>query len=111
MSLENPSAGEEPIFDARERSHHIFKAKGAPHLQDELKETNAAEHHVSNLFDENETRFGGDRIDLATGKPIDNASSDPLDGLKVHDFAPIEEDDDEAARWLRENDPDLKKKP
>ena len=111
MSFENPNTNDEPVFDARERRHRIFKAEGAPHLHDELKETNAAEHHVSNLFDENETRFGGDRIDLATGKPIDNASSNTLDGLEVHDvLTPLEEEDDEAAKWLRENDPNLKKK-
>ncbi len=116
MSLEGPSRGNhdnrEPVFDAREKEHSIFTADGAAHLEDELKETNAGEHHVSNLFDENESRFGGDKMDLATGKPIDNSTSDPLDGLAIHDplsSALDDADDDDAARWLRENDPEYKK--
>ena len=117
MSLEGPSRhssseNHEPIFDSRETQHAIFSADDTPHLHDELREKNAGEHHVSNLFDENESRLGGERLDLATGKRIDTSTSDPLDGLEVHDATTLAVDDaagDAADKWLRENDPNYKK--
>jgi hypothetical protein len=67
--------------------------------------------HHDNLFDENETR-GGEHYDLSTGQPIDNSTDDELkqllaSGGYVSDGAPAAEldENDEAAKWLAENDP------
>lgn len=66
--------------------------------------------HDANLYDENEDR-AGERYDLATGKPIDNSGEIGLEKLPTADeidgAIDPETDDDEAARWLRENDPNL----
>jgi hypothetical protein len=66
--------------------------------------------HVNNLFDLNEDVYG-ETSDLATGRPIDNTGNDSIEeeltivepGSK--DALPVlEEEDDAAAKWLREND-------
>lgn len=100
-----------PIFDSRDDAHVPFEAHGSEALKDELQEAASAEHHNSNLFDQDEDR-SGEKIDLATGKKIDNSTDHGLDNLSVHHDVPVreqEDEDDAAARWLRENDPDLKK--
>ena len=74
--------------------------------------------HFNNLYDENEDR-AGQEIDESTGKKIMN--SPPVEGadeklrLIVNNsrsedvLGALPEDDDAAAKWLRDNDPDLKK--
>jgi hypothetical protein len=106
--MESP---EKPIFDSREDAHVPFEAHGSEALEAELKEAAAGEHHNSNLFDLDETLHGGEKTDLANGKRIDNSTDHGLDNLTVHDDIPSDTKDDEddaAARWLRENDPKLK---
>lgn len=100
-----------PIFDSRDDDHVPFNAHGSEALKDELKETSAGEHHFSNLFDQDEDR-AGEKTDLATGRPIDNSTDHGIDQLSVHHDIPAEvkdDEDDAAARWLRENDPNHKK--
>jgi hypothetical protein len=77
-----------------------------------------AGHHFENLHDENEDR-AGEKVNLATGKPIKN--SGPLEsadmrlsvvkrGKENEDvLGKVEEEEDAAAKWLRENDPDYRK--
>lgn len=66
-------------------------------------------NHQNNLYDQNEDA-SGELLDLATGKPIDNSGDEAADlhlDTVVHgasDALPdLEEEDDEAARWLREH--------
>jgi len=70
--------------------------------------------HNDNLHDEDETRAGGERTDLATGENIDNSTFTELDGLTITD-SPERPDkglaelrravagDAAASRWLREH--------
>jgi hypothetical protein len=69
--------------------------------------------HDSTLYDQDEDR-SGERVDLATGVPIDNSTEVPGTAA-IHsefehgggtDALPSEAgfEDDAAARWLREND-------
>lgn len=101
--MESP---EKPIFDSRDDDHSIFKAHGSEALEAERKETDAGEHHNSNLFDQNEDR-AGEKIDLATGRPIDNSTDHGLEHLSVHDDLPHLKDDEDkdspGEKWLREN--------
>jgi hypothetical protein len=105
--MESP---EKPIFDSREDDHIHFEDHGSEALKAEIKETAAGEHHFSNLYDQDEDRAGA-KVDELDGKPIDNSTDHGLNNLTVHDDIPSEKKDDEddaAARWLRENDPKLK---
>lgn len=84
---------------------------GETRLVEEERESKEGHLHADNLFDENED-FAGEKVDLATGKPIDNstATSEHIDGIVTRkaDQAPIGkvvEAEDAAERWLRENDP------
>jgi|GEM_PF-6845115 len=108
--MESP---ERPIFDSREEGNTPFETdKDAEALSDELKEAKAGEHHNSNLFDQNEDR-AGEKTDLATGKPIDNSTDLGFEHLTIREGNPEEsetEENDAAAQWLRENDPEKKKR-
>jgi hypothetical protein len=69
--------------------------------------------HNTGLYDLDEDK-SGEKVDLATGKPIDNSSSDPgaqklyaVNGGKrpkgYNDaLPPIKDEDDAAAKFLRE---------
>ena len=61
------------------------------------------------LYDEDQDR-AGERTDLATGKPIDNstftATEDLIEVAESELNETKEEMDDEADKWLKENDPD-----
>jgi hypothetical protein len=107
--MESPS--DKPIFDSREDAHTPFDAEGSEALEAELNETKAGEHHNSNLFDQDEDR-AGEKVDLATGTPIDNSTDHGLGGLTIHQTPHVESDDknDAAAKWLRENDPEKKQR-
>lgn len=65
--------------------------------------------HDADLYDQDEDG-SGEKVDLVTGKPIDNSTQTGLEDLRVvndtHDKD--EHRNDAAAKWLRENDPDLK---
>ena len=68
-------------------------------------------NHSENLYDQNEDA-AGERVDLATGKPFDNNGletiQDQLSEVKNggRDALPdLPEEEDAAAAWLRENDP------
>lgn len=85
---------------------------GNQKARDELREAGLG-NHFDNLFDVNEDR-AGERYDLSTGKPIDNSTAaapgDELTPIERHAADPsqdalgsIDEPEDEAARWLREN--------
>ncbi len=106
--MESPQ-GDRPIFGSREEVTP-FRPEGSEVLEAELAETRAGEHHFSNLFDQDEDR-AGEKTDLATGQPIDNSTDLGLEHLTIHDLPPHSDDDsdDEAARWLRANDPNYKK--
>ncbi len=65
------------------------------------------ESHNTDLFDLNEGP-GGERADLATGKPIDNSKSPVLlsrreAGEMEGSLDEIEDTDKEGEKWLREN--------
>ncbi len=73
---------------------------------------NLEKSHVSDLFDSEEDIFG-ERADPVTGELIDNTRDTSADealrvvtpGNNTEDALPsLGEDDDEAARWLREHD-------
>jgi hypothetical protein len=77
-----------------------------------LDDEKDAAHHDSNLYDQNESR-AGERIDLATGKPINNDGNDPAAAdhtLRIVEpgvsdvLPPIKEENDQGLKWLREND-------
>lgn len=67
--------------------------------------------HTENLYDQNEGA-GGEVLDLRTGKPIDNSTTNDADlvqkrgGHIVNSDAPVpsDEDNDAAAQWLAEHD-------
>ncbi len=75
--------------------------------------------HTSNLFDEDED-FAGQKVDEGTGERIDNSTAriEDLDRLDVLDGDVLQKpsdydkaiEEDEAAKWLAEHDPKLKKK-
>ncbi len=69
--------------------------------------------HFNDLYDENEDR-SGERVDLATGKRIDNSSPSaaidkldrivaPPEGNSEDALGALPKEDDAAARWLREH--------
>ena len=70
-----------------------------------------AGHHTEDLFDQDEDA-AGEKVNLATGKPIENSKSRLPDDIRVREVAqegdimgPVEKDEDEAEKWLRKNDP------
>ena len=78
----------------------------------EKRHLNMGKIHFEGLYDENEDR-AGEKRDLATGKPIDNSKDDlgPINlkikrGRKKSQDAlpPLPEENDEAARWLKEQE-------
>lgn len=67
--------------------------------------------HTENLFDQNED-MAGEKVNLATGEPINNDGPTDYEELSVIDAAPhatgdalppLPEEEDAAAKWLREN--------
>ena len=100
------SSGEKPVFDSGNmKNPSPFSAEGSGSLESELHATRDGTHHNSNLFDENEDR-AGEKVDLATGKAIDNSTDFGLRGLRVHDKLPEngedEDKDSPGAQWLRD---------
>jgi hypothetical protein len=96
-----------PVFDRHDNSHHIADSS-AP--KDDAHEAAAGLLHSETLFDQNEDA-AGESVNLATGRPIDNSTHTGMEDLRVVDSNHItsdESEDDAAARWLRENDPNLK---
>lgn len=89
------------------------RKKRRTRIAEERAELEGGEMHSSNLYDQDEDA-GGERVDLATGKPYDNstATAEQIDNLSEREGFEEEEGDDatddEAARWLAENDPDLR---
>lgn len=88
-----------------DKSDHNQKAK------DELKIL--AGHHSEDLYDQDEDR-AGEKMNLATGENFNNSESDPahFKNLKILEptgsadvLPPLREEEDAAAKWLRENDP------
>jgi hypothetical protein len=70
---------------------------------------NAMELHNEDLHDENEDR-AGEKVNLATGKPIDNSTYTGMENMSVVEpnntsediMGALPDEDDEAAKWLRE---------
>ncbi len=88
-----------------------LESSDADRTKTEQEEAKSLSLHIDNLFDQNED-FGGEKVDLATGRPIDNstATSREIDGITARKAgqAPIGkvvEAEDAAEKWLRENDP------
>lgn len=67
-------------------------------------------HHSENLYDVNEDA-AGEKVNLADGRPFQNDNTVEAPDLEVHAVEPgtrdalpdLEEEDDAAAKWLREN--------
>ena len=60
--------------------------------------------HSEDLFDQDEDH-AGEKIDLVTGKSIDNSTYTGLENLSIVDETADEEELTPGERWLRENDP------
>lgn len=89
----------------------IFDSAGSNVFRDELQEVHSGAHHNTNLFDLDEGP-GGERVDLATGKSIDNSTELGTEHLSLVNQTDLEneipslvgiDDTDAAAKWLREN--------
>lgn len=81
------------------------------HERQQLHEITDRDMHFSNLHDQDEDQ-SGEKIDLATGKPYNNSSEtghEKLSELTEDELDKIEDDEDAATKWLRENDPDYGK--
>lgn len=89
-----------------------FDRKDGKH-NDELREVDSGENHFQNIFDEDEDR-AGERVDLATGKPIDNSTYTAVEGATIRIVSDSEamrekpedvgiDTNDDAAKWLAEN--------
>lgn len=72
---------------------------------------NMATEHFSGLYDLNED-MSGEKVDLATGKPINNSTNDlgpqklrieKHTGGSEDALPPLPKEKDAAAKWLREN--------
>jgi hypothetical protein len=87
---------------------NIFDRPKNSTLHAEFKETAAGEHHVSNLYDENEDT-NGDRVDLSTGEPIDNTTmpgdSDNRAIVSSLHLSTDNQAGDATDKWLQDNDP------
>jgi len=67
-------------------------------------------NHSENLYDQNEDA-AGEKFDLATGKPFDNTRSEAAGATLTRvepsesgdALPPLLEEDDAAAKWLREH--------
>ena len=82
-------------------------------FEEEVKEVSEGSNHTENLFDLNED-IHGEKVDLATGKEIDNSTYLGHEGatmVVVDDSEILEQTpgmvgidpNDEAAKWLAEN--------
>lgn len=96
-----------------ERNQGFRPEKENERARDEYRHAQGGEMHSEGDF------FGNEGVvDEATGKPIDNVSIPPEklsvvtptgeNGKNEDALGEIAEPDDEAARWLRENDPDAR---
>ncbi len=59
--------------------------------------------HFSNLHDQDEDG-AGEKVDLGTGKVINNSTDTGMGGLRITKEVPVEaddRDDDEAALWIK----------
>lgn len=91
--------------------------EGAPEGNQKAHEEfdDITDNHSANLYDQNEDA-AGEVVDLATGKKINNSGNVVIGGklsrveAGTTDALPdLKEEEDAAAKWLRENDPNYKK--
>lgn len=97
---------DKPIFDSRNEDHHIVEP-GVAARRDDQHEVQTGELHNETLYDQNEDG-AGEKINLATGKNFDNSTYTGMENLSIIDSSRHDESEEEdaAAKWLRENDPD-----
>lgn len=82
--------------------------------RERAKNVGIPDTHSMDLFDLDEDQLSGEKVDLATGKPIDNSTSTKYTGLSMRSVSKKEQrgedllgdidddtDNDAAAIWLR----------